>query len=58
MRYEPYRKICYRFPSAKSIEKFDSKLYFPDKPSFTEEDIRFTDRGAQHVTERETFRDL
>lgn len=58
MLYEPYRKTYYRFPSARGITELDSKLYFPDKPSFSEEDIRFDNRVTSHVTERKTYQDL
>lgn len=58
MLYEPYRKTCYRFPSEKSITELDTKLYFPDKPSFSEEDIRFVNRITSHVPERKIYQDL
>jgi hypothetical protein len=36
----------------------DSRLYFPEKPSFAEEDTRYNSREASHVPDRETYNDI
>ncbi|NLL01081.1 MAG: hypothetical protein GX271_10530 [Clostridiales bacterium] len=33
MYFEPYKKTYYRFPSTKSVEKMDKRMYFPEKPA-------------------------
>jgi len=33
MRFEPYKKTYYRFPSTQSVAKMDKQMYFPEKPA-------------------------
>ncbi len=58
MYFEPSRKTYYRFPSSQSITDMDSRLYFPEKPSFAEEDTRYDSKEAVHVPEKETYQDF
>lgn len=58
MYFEPSRKTYYRFPSTQSISDMDSRLYFPEKPSFAEEETRYHSKEANHVPERETYTDI
>lgn len=58
MYFEPSKKTCYRFPSAQSITKLDNRMYFPEKPSYADEDTRFENRNLGHVPERETYYDI
>ncbi|NLY49373.1 MAG: hypothetical protein GX059_10230 [Clostridiales bacterium] len=33
MHFEPSKKNSFRFPSAKSVEKMDKQMYFPETPA-------------------------
>lgn len=46
MYFEPDKKTFYRFPSQSSVQDFDAKFYFPEKPYATGESIH-----NNHVTE-------
>ena len=58
MYFEPSRKTYYRFPSSQSITDMNSRLYFPEKPSYTEEDTRLASKNVMHVPEKETHNDF
>lgn len=58
MYFEPSRKTYYRFPSTHSVSDMDSRLYFPEKPSLAEDEIRYQSKEAGHVPERETYTNI
>ena len=58
MYFEPPKKTYYRFPSTHNRMDIDSKLYFPEKPSYAEDSTRFDARLTDHVPERETYYDI
>jgi hypothetical protein len=47
MYFEPSKKNYYRFPSSVSIQEFDKKYYFPDKPYANGEVTRMTSKEEQ-----------
>lgn len=53
MYFEPSRKTYYRFPSNNSINDFDSRYYFPDKPYSSGEDTRYENKSLNAVSDRE-----
>lgn len=58
MYFEPSRKTYYRFPSSHSISDMDSRHYFPEKPSFADEETRYQSKEVSHVPERETYTNI
>lgn len=59
MYFEPTKKTYYRFPSARNVtDNLNSNLYYPDKPSNSEDDAHINSKAIHHVTERETHYDI
>ena len=54
MYFEPTRKNYYRFPSFSSVQDFDERHYYPDKPYSSGEDLRYSSK----ITENEANTDL
>ena len=53
MYFEPVKKTYYRFPSRTSIQNFDEKHYFPDKPYANGENTRFQEAVTNGVSSEE-----
>lgn len=47
MYFEPARKTCYRFPSFSSVQDFDERHYYPDKPYATGDDLRYSSHAGE-----------
>lgn len=52
MYFEPAKKTYYRFPSSNSINDFDTRYYFPEKPHASGEDIRYEARLSNDMSDR------
>lgn len=53
MRFEPSKKKYYRFPSAKSIEKMDKHMYFPEIPVHASDDSHYNYPSNSFMPEKE-----
>jgi hypothetical protein len=46
MYFDPDKKTYYRFPSHDSVQNFDARYYFPEKPYATGESYHYN-----HITD-------
>ncbi|NLL73106.1 MAG: hypothetical protein GX237_06215 [Clostridiales bacterium] len=59
MYFEPTKKTYYRFPSARSVARLDSQMYFPEKPSYTNESSQYQHTSkTYYMPEREQNYDI
>lgn len=58
MYFEPSKKTYYRFPSAQSVAKLDSRMYFPEKPAHAYEDYHNNHTANDYMPERENYYDI
>lgn len=53
MYFVPTKKTYYRFPSAHSVARLDSQIYFPEKPSHAYESSHDQHISDAYMPERE-----
>ncbi|CRZ33598.1 hypothetical protein DFR55_10253 [Herbinix hemicellulosilytica] len=58
MLFEPSKKpTYYRFPSFQSVAELDNRMYFPEKPDNTKEDIRHDHDQYDYMPEKDNYSD-
>lgn len=59
MLFEPSKKpTYYRFPSIHSIAKLDNRMYFPEKPEHTKNDVQYDYENNAYMPEKEHYYDI
>ena len=58
MYFEPARKNYYRFPSFSSVQNFDERHYYPDKPYVSGEDLRYTSHINDYEQHPDAYSDI
>lgn len=55
MYFESAKKNYYHFPSAKSVERLDNRMYFPEKPAHAKEDSHYQHSTKDYMPDREQY---
>jgi len=59
MLFEPSKKpTYYRFPSLQSVAELDNRMYFPEKPDDTKDDVRHDKDKYDYMPEKENYNDI
>ncbi|MDI9509330.1 MAG: hypothetical protein GX319_01090 [Clostridiales bacterium] len=58
MYFEPAKKTYYRFPSTRSVDELDNRMYFSEKPAHTTSDSHNNHLTNAYMQENESRTDI